>query len=582
MAGLGAPPLIPDPPPHTVAAVTPPHPRAVDALADAFVEEYAAADPVTATFTGISGYDDQMSDYSPEALSERDALVRRTLRVLDGLEPTDERERAAKASMHERLTLDVQRYEAGVLHSELNVIDCPLHSIQQVFDLMATETHEDWERVAARLEQVPTALDSYRRALLDAARHGNVTARRQALACAAQCRSWSGQNTTGTDVFSALVRSGRSGGALRQRLDAAAETARTEYARFGQFLEAELAPQARDRDAVGAEQYTLASRYFLGATVDLAETYAWGWEELARIEGEMAQVAELIAPGEGVEAAVEVLDSEPERRIVGAEAFREWMQELAERTITELSGVHFDIPDPVRRIECRIAPTTDGSIYYTGPSEDFSRPGRMWWSVPEGVDTFSTWREVTTVFHEGVPGHHLQGAQTVYRSELLNRWQRLMCWVAGHGEGWALYAERLMDDLGYLDDPGDKLGMLDAQRFRAARVVVDIGMHLELEIPRDNPFGFAAGERWTPDLGLQLLREHSWTPEPVLRFERDRYLGWPGQAPSYKVGERLWLAARADAQRRKGPAFDLVAFHRSALDLGSLGLDPLREALARL
>ena len=124
--------------------------------------------------------------------------------------------------------------------------------------------------------------------------------------------------------------------------------------------------------------------------------------------------------------------------------------------------------------------------------------------------------------------------------------------------------------------------MLDAQGFRAARVVVDIGMHLELEIPRDNPFGFHPGETWTPELGLEFMRQHSRMDDAVIRFEVNRYLGWPGQAPSYKVGERIWLQARDEVERRKGADFDLKAFHRSALDLGSLGLDPLREALAQL
>jgi uncharacterized protein (DUF885 family) len=154
--------------------------------------------------------------------------------------------------------------------------------------------------------------------------------------------------------------------------------------------------------------------------------------------------------------------------------------------------------------------------------------------------------------------------------------------VSGHGEGWALYAERLMDDLGYLADPADKLGMLDAQGFRAARVVVDIGMHLELEIPRDNPFGFHPGERWTPELGLEFMRQHCRMEDSFIRFEVNRYLGWPGQAPSYKVGERIWLQAREDAKARHGSAFDLKEFHRGALDLGSIGLDPLRAALERL
>jgi uncharacterized protein (DUF885 family) len=317
--------------------------------------------------------------------------------------------------------------------------------------------------------------------------------------------------------------------------------------------------------------------------VDQHETYLWGFEELFRLENEMRAVAAGIAgPGASIADAVTALDADRGRWVPGKEAFRDWMQQLADKAVAELSGTHFDIAEQMRRLECRIAPTSDGAIYYTGPSEDFSRPGRMWWAVPEGQTEFSTWRETSTVYHEGVPGHHLQVAQTQLLSGSLNRWQRLLCWCSGHGEGWALYAERLMDDLGYLADPGDKLGMLDGQALRATRVIVDIGMHLELEIPRDNPFGFHPGERWTPELGWEFLRAHCRMDEEVLRFEWKRYLGWPGQAPSYKVGERIWLQARDDARARKGADFDLKTFHRDALNLGSLGLDPLRKALARL
>ncbi|HEY1134856.1 MAG TPA: DUF885 domain-containing protein, partial [Nocardioides sp.] len=357
-------------------------------------------------------------------------------------------------------------------------------------------------------------------------------------------------------------------------------------ASLGLFLSDEMEPRGRAVEAVGREHYALASRLFLGATIDLEETYAWGWEELARIEADMRTTAARITPdatGAGaIDVAVAHLEGDPARRIEGREPFRRWMQELADRVVGELADVHFDIPEPVRRIECCLAPTNDGGIYYTGPSEDFSRPGRMWWSVPDGIEQFHPWRETTTVFHEGVPGHHLQIGQTAYRSTLLNRWQRTMCWVSGHGEGWALYAERLMDELGYLDDPADRLGMLDAQGFRAARVIVDIGMHLQLEIPADNPFGFHPGERWTPALGLAFMRQHSRDDDTTLRFEVNRYLGWPGQAPSYKVGERIWLEAREAARARHGDAFDLKAFHRAALDLGSLGLDPLVTALERI
>jgi uncharacterized protein (DUF885 family) len=335
-------------------------------------------------------------------------------------------------------------------------------------------------------------------------------------------------------------------------------------------------------DAVGEERYALNSRYFLGAAVDLQETYAWGWAELKRLQDQQRAIARDLYGHDDIKAAYEALDADPARRIEGAEAFRDWMQVLADQAIVELGGTHFDIPDPIKRIECCLAPTHDGGIYYTGPAEDFSRPGRMWWAVPEGIDSFSTWKEVTTVYHEGVPGHHLQVAQNAYRADLLNRWQRLLCWISGHGEGWALYAERLMDDLGYLRDPGNRMGMLDAQVLRAIRVIIDIGMHLQLEIPADNPNGFRPGERWTPQAGLEFLMANLATDEPTLRFELDRYLGWPGQAPSYKIGERIWLQARDEARQRAGDDFDLRRFHAAALDLGPMGLDPLRQALARI
>src|SRR5690606_753210 len=244
---------------------------------------------------------------------------------------------------------------------------------------------------------------------------------------------------------------------------------------------------------------------------------------------------------------------------------------------------HFDIPEPVRRIECMIAPTEDGAIYYTSPTEDFSRPGRMWWSVPSGQETFSKWREVTTVYHEGVPGHHLQIGQTQARSELLNRFQRNMIFSSGHAEGWALYSERLMDELGYYDDdPAGKLGMLDAQAFRAARVVVDIGLHCEFTIPEDNPFGWRPGEQWDADKMFEFMRAHCRIEDDMLQFECNRYLGWAGQAPSYKVGERLWMEARQEYAARKGADFTLKQFHTDALNLGSMGLAPFAEALKRL
>jgi uncharacterized protein (DUF885 family) len=556
--------------------------RPVDAIANRFVEEYAALDPILATYLGIAGNEDRLTDFSPAGYAARAELTRRTLAEASAAVPSDLQEQAAKDAFLERLGVDLERYDAGVPQSEVSVISSGLHEIRSVFDVMDTDSDEAWGHVGARLAAVPAALDGLRETLLRSADEGHVSARRQLLAVADQVRHWTGQEGHGDNFFTALVARSGSSGRLRSDLERHADVASDAVASFGRFLSQDLAPRAPEKDAVGRDRYSLGSRYFLGATVDLDETYAWGWQELKRIEDDMLAEARRIVPGGSVDEAVDVLDHDPARLITGKESFRAWMQELADTTISEMARTHFDIPDPIRRIECCIAPTDDGGIYYTGPSEDFHRPGRMWWAVPDGIDTFSTWREVTTVYHEGVPGHHLQVAQTFLRTEQLNRWQRLMCWVSGHGEGWALYAERLMDDLGYLADPGDRIGMLDGQALRAARVIVDIGIHLELEIPRDNPFGFHPGERWNAALGLEFLRQHCRMEDAVIRFELNRYLGWPGQAPSYKVGERIWLQAREDAKARLGDDFDLRSFHRHALDLGSMGLDPLRAALARI
>jgi uncharacterized protein (DUF885 family) len=555
--------------------------RPVDAVADRYVEEYAALDPISAAYMGIDGYGDRLTDYSPEAFEEREALTRKALADATAAVPVDEREAVARDAFLERLALEVELDEAGITRSRVSVISSAVHAIREVFDLMPTTSEQDWADVDARLAAIPVALEGYRRTLRQEAEAGRVSAARQYREVVAQIASWTGRTGQGRDLLGNLV-ARCDVPRLATQLQEHAVTANAALDEFAAFMAEELVPRGRARDGVGRADYQLDSRYFLGAAIDLDETYAWGWEELARIEADMDATADRILAGADRAAAVEHLEQDPARRITGREAFRDWMQELADRTLSELADTHFDIPEPIRRIECMLAPTNDGGIYYTGPSEDFSRAGRMWWSVPDGIDEFHPWREVTTVYHEGVPGHHLQVGQTAVRADVLNRWQRLMCWVSGHGEGWALYAERLMDELGYLDDPADRLGMLDAQALRAARVIVDIGMHLELEIPADNPFGFHPGEKWTPDLGYEFMCQHSAMEESFIRFEVNRYLGWPGQAPSYKVGERIWLEARDQARERAGDEFDLATFHRQALDLGALGLDPLKQALARL
>lgn len=548
------------------------HTAGVHGASERFVDEYATLDPITATYAGLTGYESEMTDFSPDGYRQRTELASRAVRQIQALEPADETEKAAKAHFLERIGLELELAEAGLDIGNINVISSPAQNVRAVFDLLPAQTAEHWADIHALLAKVPAAVDGIKASLTDAANRNQLAALRQVTKVAEQCETWSGGK--GESFFKAFIQNAPQSSA---ELEGAAQRASEAYADLGRFLR-QIADRAPKKDAVGEDAYKLWSRYFLGAELDLREAYEWGWTEFFRVEKEMIAVAERIKAGASLSEAAAVLNADPRYRIEGRSEFEQWMQRLSDNALSALRGVHFDIPDPLMRLDCKIAPDGGGAgAYYTGPSDDFSRAGAMWWSLPSGRDDFSTWREVSTVYHEGVPGHHLQIATGVYQAESLNRYQRLFGWVSGHGEGWALYAERLMQDLGYLTDDGDLMGMLDAHLFRAARVIIDIGMHLELEIPAGS--GFHDGERWTPELGLEFMLTRTLTDADVVRDEIDRYLGWPGQAPSYKLGERYWLQLRDEARRRDGEAFDIKDFHMRALRLGSMGLDNLAASL---
>jgi uncharacterized protein (DUF885 family) len=547
---------------------------AVDDLAESYLADAAALNPAFATHIGLSGYDDALPEHSPHWHEQVSELRRRTLAELDAAEAVDSTDRVTVAALRDVLDVAEQLRATGAEEADLNNLASPVQTIRDVFDLMPTRTAGDWHTIATRLGAVPGALAGYTESLRVAAARGQVAAHRQVNAAIRQC----GDNSGPDGFFAGFVRSAAEvelPASVRADLDRAGQAAAAAYEELAGFLSGELLDRARDTDGVGREAYALHSRSFLGSTVDLDETYAWGQDELARITAEMGVTADRIKPGASVAEAIEHLDTDGAHTVSGPAALQEWMQVKSDEAVDALAGTHFDIPDVLRTLECRIAPTQSGGIYYTGPSDDLvTRPGRMWWAVPKGVTEFGTWRELSTVYHEGVPGHHLQVGQAAYLRGRLNSWRRLASWVSGHGEGWALYAERLMAELGFLEDPADYLGMLDGQSMRAARVVIDIGVHCGLPAPAE-----VGGGAWTYDKAWQLLTAHANLSEGMLRWELDRYLGWPGQAPSYKIGERIWLQLRAEAEAAAGAAFDLREFHRQALDLGSVGLDVLRAAV---
>ena len=551
----------------------PRQPTAIDQIAEGWVTTLADLDPTVATWIGIPGRLGEYGDLSPAGQARYIDEAKAVAALLDAADPLDSVDRVTRTDLLADLHLTIEEDAAGLPLRDLNVIASPAQNLRDVFDLMPTATAEDWGHISGRLGNLPSAMDGYIETLKKGIAEGVTPAKRQVREVLAQAEKYAAADGFFSSFTSdAELDSGAVPDSLAADLARGAAAAAGAYRTLADFLAEELLTAATDQDAVGRELYALNSRRFLGAVIDLDETYEWGKEELARMVAEQESIAKEIRPGASVAEAIAILDADPARTLHGTAALQEWMQRLSDTAVTELAATHFDIPDPIKRLECMIAPTQEGGIYYTSPSDDFSRPGRMWWSVPEGVTEFNTWRETTTVYHEGVPGHHLQLGQAVYNRAQLNTWRRQLAGTSGHAEGWALYAERLMQGLGYLDDPGDRLGMLDGQRMRAARVVLDIGVHLQK--PRLDGTG-----TWDYDYAFEFMKQNVNMNEPFVRFEVNRYFGWPGQAPSYKVGQRIWEQLRDECSARAGHSFDLKTFHSQALAMGGVGLDTLRAEL---
>ncbi|MGY1707904.1 DUF885 domain-containing protein [Geodermatophilus sp. SYSU D00758] len=566
---------------------TPPRPATPRALADRYVDAVCDLDPVVATSLGTRPGDDRLPDPGPAGLEAEADLARRTLADLDRLlaeDPAlddDPVERRCARLLRERLGAELAAHDAGEGLRALSNLFSPVHSIRQVFMLMPTATEDDWAVVARRLARVPEAYRGFRAALEEGARRGLLVAPRQVGTVVGQLGEW-----LQGPFYGRFAAAGPE--SLRGELDAAAAAADQAVADVRDFLRDRYAPRAEGTpDAVGRERYALAARRWTGSDLGrdrgLEEAYAWGWAEHQRILAEQRAAAEEVVPGASPMEAMRWLDVHGEA-VEGVEAVRERLQAMMDRTIEELDGTHFDLAEPVRRVEAMIAPPGSAAApYYTRPAQDFSRPGRTW--LPTlGRERFPLWDLVSTWYHEGVPGHHLQLAQWVHVSGQLSTYQTSLGSVGANVEGWALYAERLMDELGHLTDPGNRLGYLDAQQMRAVRVVVDIGMHLRLPVPDDaeGVVAEARGEPWTPELARAFFGENCGRDPAFLDSELVRYLGLPGQAISYKLGERAWLEGREAARRARGAAFDLRAWHMAALSQGSLGLDDLAAELAVL
>ncbi|MFQ5523123.1 MAG: DUF885 domain-containing protein [Acidimicrobiia bacterium] len=542
-------------------------------IADRYVDELCELHPLLATSLGVPGHDHEWGNvFSLEGV---EALADLARRLREGLTPhlaaADPRQRRAARVIVASLDEQLSGHEAGDHFRDLRHLGSSFHRIRSIFDLMPADTIEDWENITRRLETIDRPYADYRELLAEGVRRGIVVAQRQVRSIVEQASQLGGEQS----AFNTILKRANGAGQLTDRLQRAVDHARAAAGEFGRWLEASYLPHASGEDAVGEEYYRRQADRLVGLAVEPDDAYRWGWEEFGRLLAEMERVGDRILPGATVLAVKEHLETDPSGLARSTDELKAFVTEVLARAVEALAGTHFEVPDAIRPLTVNIAPPGGPlSVYYMGPSEDLSRPGGVWYSLGD-QQVFPLYQHVSTAYHEGFPGHHLQVATAKYHRDDLSRIQRNLIWYPGYGEGWAMYAEVLMGELGFLENPRHYFGMLAKQMYRAVRVVVDTGLHLGKTIPESSPIG--SGSVWDFDTAVEFMRVYGFRTRAQAEAEVLRYLGWPGQAISYKLGERELLEIRAETKARLGPAFDLKAFHQAILNGGSMRMDTLRH-----
>lgn len=537
-------------------------PSLLDATCEDFVYDLAELSPTVATEIGIPGHDHELQDFSPEhwhAIADRIRdLIADVDALNDGTDDSDDDDDfdgvdyVTGAILRDRMAVELELHHRGEDLRMLNNITSPVQVIRNAFTIMPKVTDEDFDNIASRLGQVRYSLAGYRESLAEAASQGDVASQRQIDAVISQCE--------------ALAEDGSMFEELGLEADAEpVRQAKEAFAEMADWLSLELAPLAAHTDAVGRERYELFSQFFLGRTVDLDEAYDWSLETLAELVERQQKVADELYGECTARSAYRRLDEDPDYTVNDDVALVDWMQAMSDRLISQLDGTMFTLPEEIKTLDCRVDENLGGGLRYTPPSEDLLRPGILSWSVPEGQECFHAWQQLARICHEGVPGHHVQQGIAMTQRNTLNLWRRTLNWNAAHGEGWAVYAERMMEELGFFEDPGYRMGLLDSLRLRLARVAVDIGVHLH----KKTPDGVG---NWDVSYAKAFLRDNTAMNELNLTFELDRYMGWPAQATTYALGYRDWMDLREKACEK---GMTLLEFHDKALRLGSMPMDML-------
>jgi uncharacterized protein (DUF885 family) len=535
-------------------------------LADEYWEGVLRRAPTLATFLGDYRYNDRLPDIGPDGRAEERADLQRIqerLELLD-VEQLELEDRISASMLRLSLMAGLEALRLRLDEIAVDQMDGPQVWLPELLNWHPTDTQEHVDQLIARYRAFPRLMDQYLDNLGDGVRDGRTSPSIAVERVIAQLEALLATPVEDSPLSGrGRLQSPELGKSLPQVVS---ESVIPAYRRLLAFLKDYAARQEPGIWSVtdGAEIYALLARQHTTTELTPQELHAIGREELEHIHHEMHAIMRDLGDGDSsIREFTETLTRDPNNLPTSREEILQASERLLEKAQAALPRAFGKLP----RIPCVVKPVEEfrerdaPAAYYFQPAADGSRPGTFY------VNTFEpSARPRHTLpalaFHEGVPGHHLQIALG-QEAQGLPAFRRLSAgWLANaFVEGWALYTERLADELGLYPDQRARFGMLGYQAWRACRLVVDTGIH---------------DQRWSRQRAIDFFFDNVGLTARETVNEVDRYIVWPGQALAYKVGQREIERARWDLQRQQGERFDLRVFHDALLGHAAVPLSTLR------
>jgi len=549
--------------------------KKLDALLKEQWEYVLRTNPEFATILGDKRYNDKLSDFSQKAIDED---LRQTKVFLDQFNSVDTEGFPEQEQLNKRLMvrdLSRQLENAHFKNWEMPVnqffgihLDAP-----QLVQLLPFDTVKDYEDYIARLRLFPRAFDETMVQMRNGMRDKLMPPKYLLEKIPAQVERITSQKPEETPFAMPLKKFPASfSEADKQRLSAAVlaaikDSVMPTYARFDKFVKEEYAPAGRTNEGIwslpdGEARYRARIKDMTTTDMSPEEVHQLGLREVARIEGEMLEIAKKLGYND-LKSFNAAIEKDPKLRPTSREDILNYYRRYIDQMNAKLPQLFGRLPKAkveVMPVEQFREKEASGASYNQG-TPDGSRPGHIMVNTGDYQDRKIISFE-STAYHEGVPGHHMQ-ISIAQELPTLPPFRQQAGYTA-YVEGWALYSEKLGKEVGFYQNPYSDYGRLQDEMLRAIRLVVDSGVHYK---------------HWTRQQVVDYFHQHSAQDEPDIQSETDRYIAWPGQALAYKVGALKIAELREKARQELGPKFDIRAYHDEVLGAGALPMNVLEERI---